>query len=339
MILSLCMIVKNEETVVGRCLESVKGVFDEIIIVDTGSRDKTKEICASYTDKIYDYIWVDDFSDARNFAFSKATGDYLCWLDADDVVEKDDAEKIIELKKILNSADTFMLKYVVSENADGTSNFEFYRERIVKNCPKAVFHGFIHECIIPFGKIEYCDIKIKHRKVNAGEPERNLKIYLKHKVKGVPFDARSTYYFAKEYYFNREYDECKRLLFEFLSMKNKYIADIKDALITLYRCSYFKGNPSPEYLYSVLKEIGGDAEALTLLGEYYFDRKDYKRAETFLKFALCVDEENAVGFVFKSYYHRYPTIDLLNLYKTTNTYEKFAKLLSVAKTRYPDIDV
>ena len=69
--ISLCMIVKNEEQVLSRCLDSLAGLMDEIIIVDTGSCDRTREIAARYTDKIYDYIWKDDFADARNFAFSK----------------------------------------------------------------------------------------------------------------------------------------------------------------------------------------------------------------------------------------------------------------------------
>ncbi len=67
------MIVKNEEQVLSRCLDSLAGLMDEIIIVDTGSCDRTREIAARYTDKIYDYIWKDDFADARNFAFSKAS--------------------------------------------------------------------------------------------------------------------------------------------------------------------------------------------------------------------------------------------------------------------------
>ena len=63
---SLCMIVKNEEKVLGRCLDSAKEIADEIIIVDTGSTDRTKEIAAEYTEKIYDFKWNDDFSAARN---------------------------------------------------------------------------------------------------------------------------------------------------------------------------------------------------------------------------------------------------------------------------------
>ena len=74
---SLCMIVKNESRTLARCLDSLKDIMDEIIIVDTGSTDDTKKIASRYTTKIYDYEWSDDFAAARNFAFSKAVGDYI----------------------------------------------------------------------------------------------------------------------------------------------------------------------------------------------------------------------------------------------------------------------
>ena len=75
--ISLCMIVKNEEKILDRCLSTVADLVDEIVIVDTGSTDATKEIAAKYTEHIYDFLWVDDFSAARNFAFSKATCEYI----------------------------------------------------------------------------------------------------------------------------------------------------------------------------------------------------------------------------------------------------------------------
>ena len=76
--ISLCMIVKNEETVLSRCLDSIASLVDEIIIVDTGSTDKTKSIAAKYTTHIYSFSWIDDFSAARNYSFSKATMDSSC---------------------------------------------------------------------------------------------------------------------------------------------------------------------------------------------------------------------------------------------------------------------
>ena len=82
---SLCMIVKNEEQILQRCLDSLAGLMDEIIIVDTGSTDATKEIAAKYTDKVYDFVWIDDFSAARNFAFSKAGMEYIYSADADEM--------------------------------------------------------------------------------------------------------------------------------------------------------------------------------------------------------------------------------------------------------------
>ena len=74
--ISLCMIVKNEEAVLGRCLESAAALVDEIVIVDTDSTDATKEIARKFTDKLFDFPWVDDFAAARNFSFDRASGDY-----------------------------------------------------------------------------------------------------------------------------------------------------------------------------------------------------------------------------------------------------------------------
>ncbi len=76
MTISLCMIVRNEAESLARCLESAKGVADEIILVDTGSTDGTIDIAKRYTQKVYEFAWVDDFAAARNFAFSKATRQY-----------------------------------------------------------------------------------------------------------------------------------------------------------------------------------------------------------------------------------------------------------------------
>lgn len=95
------MIVKNEQNVLARCLDSMADLMDEIIIVDTGSQDTTKEIAAKYTDKIYDFAWIDDFAAARNFAASKAQMDYIYTADADEYLDEANREKLRQLKEAL----------------------------------------------------------------------------------------------------------------------------------------------------------------------------------------------------------------------------------------------
>jgi len=109
---SLCMIVKDEEPVLARCIQSVHGIFDEIIIVDTGSTDNTKQIARQFTKRIYNFEWVDDFAKARNFSFSKSTKDFIMWLDADDIITDENREKILQLKNTLDpNTDMVTMKY------------------------------------------------------------------------------------------------------------------------------------------------------------------------------------------------------------------------------------
>ena len=123
--ISLCMIVKNEQQTLSRCLESVRDVVDEIIIVDTGSTDSTKDVAKKYTDKIYDFKWIDDFSSARNFSFSKASMDYCMWLDADDIISEKNKVKLLKLKNRLstNQVDVIMLKYETGFDENNNPNF------------------------------------------------------------------------------------------------------------------------------------------------------------------------------------------------------------------------
>lgn len=89
-LISLCMIVKNEEAFLKRCLQSVRNYVDEIVIVDTGSTDQTKEIARTFTDNIYDFVWINDFSAARNESIKHASGKWILIMDADEYMEETD---------------------------------------------------------------------------------------------------------------------------------------------------------------------------------------------------------------------------------------------------------
>ncbi|MFB5759862.1 glycosyltransferase [Paenibacillus medicaginis] len=91
--LSVCMIVKNEEALLSRCLDSVQGIADEIVIVDTGSTDRTKEIAARYTSLIFDYTWSNDFAAARNESLQHATGKWILVMDADEYLAVEDYDQ------------------------------------------------------------------------------------------------------------------------------------------------------------------------------------------------------------------------------------------------------
>ena len=132
--ISTCMIVKNEEALLARCLDCVRSFSDEIIIVDTGSTDRTKEIAARYTDHIYDFPWINDFAAARNFSFSKASMDYIYIADADEIIDSDNIRQIQDLKKLLLPEIDVVQMYYTNQLEYGTTyNYDKeYRPKLVR---------------------------------------------------------------------------------------------------------------------------------------------------------------------------------------------------------------
>lgn len=175
---SLCMIVKNEEDVLARCLESVSDLVDEIIIVDTGSADRTREIAEQFTGRVYDFTWIDDFAAARNYAFSLAEKDYCMWLDADDVILDGDRAAFEMLKEALDpGVNVVMAKYNTGFDEDGNVTFSYYRERLIKNHAGMRWEGAVHEAVAPVGRVVYSEFAVTHRKLCLSDPDRNLRIY------------------------------------------------------------------------------------------------------------------------------------------------------------------
>ncbi|MEF9991456.1 MAG: glycosyltransferase family 2 protein [Romboutsia sp.] len=162
---SLCMIVKNEEKNIGRCLKSVAGIVDEIIVVDTGSTDRTIEIAKEYGAKIYYHKWNDNFSDARNASIEKATKDWILFLDADEDMAEEEIRKFKNVISINPNLDALHLRLVnIISNMDIGDAIVL---RAFRNKPEYRFEGKMHEQIIGAierhgGKTGASDIQIRH---------------------------------------------------------------------------------------------------------------------------------------------------------------------------------
>ena len=233
--ISLCMIVKNEGPVLARCLDSVRGIFDEIIIADTGSTDGTKQIAGGYTPFVYDFAWQDDFALARNFAFSKATGDYLAWLDADDFVSPENAQKFPTLRAELERElpDMVMCPYDTAFDENGNHLSSFYRERFFKREAEFQWQGRVHECIAPRGKILRSDFRIFHLGSKKERGMRNLHIYQKWAGEE-KLSARDLFYYGRELYYHRLYTEAIAVLEEMLCGEGWYVNKIEACKILSY---------------------------------------------------------------------------------------------------------
>lgn len=145
--------------------DSVRDAVDEIVIVDTGSTDRTKEIARGYTEKVFDFEWIDDFSAARNYAYAQATMDYQMWLDADDVLPASEREKLLRLKQTLpDDTDIVTMKYHTHFDENGNPVLTSTRERLTKRSRGYLWQDPVHECIPLSGRIVQSDIAIWHQK-------------------------------------------------------------------------------------------------------------------------------------------------------------------------------
>ena len=143
--LTLCMIVKNEETFLQDCLKSVEGIVDEIVLIDTGSSDKTIKIAEENCAKVYHFDWINDFSAARNYALSKSTGDWILYLDADERLTR---RSVKEIKEIIKSRDLIGVNCLINniDEISGSPKLMKY-VRLFRNSKNIKFTGRVHEQI------------------------------------------------------------------------------------------------------------------------------------------------------------------------------------------------
>ncbi len=298
--ISLCMIVRDEEDVLARCLSSVDGLVDEIIVVDTGSVDRTRDIALEYGAKVYDYIWVDNFAAARNAAFDKATMDYILWLDADDVIDDENRAAFLTLKETLEQdTDVVMMRYHVAFDEAGQPTYTFFRERLLRRVMNFRWGGRVHEAITPMGKVTRSQVAIRHEKLKAGEPGRNLRIYERMLQEGEALEPRHRYYYARELFSNGRDDEAIVMLHQCIDDPATWVENRIGACRDLSSCYLRKGN-EVEAMEALLKSFTlGEPRAETCcdIGAIFLRQQRYRDAAFWYRVApQCTPSEEQGGF-------------------------------------------
>ncbi len=162
--LSVCMIVKNEQAVLGRCLRSIREAADQIVVVDTGSDDDTKAIAKEYGAEVHDFAWTNDFAAARNRSLDYAKHAWILWVDADDVLPR---QSIGGLNYLKSKKTDRILGFIVRNQKPGNTGSEFMQARMFPNNQSIRFEGRIHEQIMPSAlrlgmKMEKTSVVIEH---------------------------------------------------------------------------------------------------------------------------------------------------------------------------------
>lgn len=342
--LSVCMIVRDEAPVLARCLEGVRRFADEIIIVDTGSVDETREIALSYTSRVYDFPWIDDFAAARNAAYSYAAGDYVMWLDADDVVSPEDGQRLKELKQTL-PPETDVVYLLYGGDTDQNNIYQntlVFRDRWFRRSLKPRWQGRLHEFIpIPADAKEfYADqIRLRHCKLRVNDPDRNMRIHRLCLAEQKEPVVRDMGFLCNEYYAKGSFSQAAEV-FQTLTRQTPFPKfDICNALFSyIWSMKQLKKTDELIEMLLTLKERGAVNELLLCeLGAAYLTRRDDEQAERYLLEALALPiDYRDMAVHFEAYHEFLPCQKLSKLYSLRGNRELAYAYFTRAEKIYPE---
>ena len=258
-ILSIGMIVKNEEKVLGRCLESLqplmKQIPSELIIADTGSTDSTVEIARKYTDNVFHFEWINDFAAARNSTLEKARGQWFLFIDADEYLDDDIGEivhffNIPELRSKYKTLEIMVRSYVDKEKTNYNDGCLARFHRIDDPEDKVRFIGSVHEGIwlrYPLGYFStilhhtgYC---FESERQNVRKKNRNLAL-MREEYKKNPRDLRMLSHLIDGCSFEKE--ECEKYIAEALEIIDNDRRNLYSNVVYMQAISHYQ-NSRPEY--------------------------------------------------------------------------------------------
>jgi glycosyltransferase involved in cell wall biosynthesis len=278
------MIAKNEENCIGKCLDSLKGIVDEMIVVDTGSTDRTKEIARSKGARVYDFAWTGDFSEARNYAFSLATGDYIYSADADEELDEENRQRFFALKLDIGELDVDIVQMYYCNQLDFRTVYNYDRElrpKLFRRIRHFVWVDPIHEQVSLEPVVCDSDIEIIHRP-RENHAGRDLEYFRKAVDDGRAISRRLHGMYARELFIAGTDDDFKKAkgFFEGAVLdNNRTLEEIKEASCVLAHVAVLENDPEALLKYTLKDAITEmSSEMCYELGDFYFAKKDYDEA-------------------------------------------------------------
>lgn len=318
--LSVCIITKNEEKNIERCLACLKPYGFEIIVADTGSTDYTKEIALRYTDKVYDFEWCNDFAAAKNFAVSKATNSYVMVIDSDEFLEFVDLDKLYQLiAEQPNAVGRIQRRNVFTRNGLQQENQEWINRIFLKD----TFHyeGRIHEQIVAKDGSSYetyqSPVSIEHTGYDLTDEERKNKtnrnitllmqelemLEREQNEQQIPYIL---YQLGKSYYMAGEYANACEYFSEGLSYdlnpKLEYVID----MVETYGYALLNSGQAESALFfeNIYEEFGNSADFQFLMGLIYMNNSQFDHAiEEFQKATRHKECRNKGVNSYSAYYN------------------------------------
>ncbi|MBO6133925.1 MAG: glycosyltransferase [Lachnospiraceae bacterium] len=334
MTISVCMIVRDEEAILERALDSLTCIADEIIIVDTGSVDRTKYIAAKYTDKIYDFAWKDDFAAARNFAFSFATMDYIYSADADEVIDEENQKAFKILKEaLMPEIEIVQMLYTNQLQFNTTYNFdEELRPKLFKRVRSFTWVDPLHETVRTLPVVFDSDVKIKHMPT-APHDQRDFSMYQRILAREGSLSPKLQSMYARELFITGG-DEDFLAAADFFISKMYSDEDIELTALNscvVAKCARLKDD-APLMLKAQARALSLNetpSEAVFELGEYYREKRDYKESVKWY-YKAAFETESCLNH---KYHDEYPLLGLHICYVIMGDRENAAKYADCQRSR------
>lgn len=307
---SLCIIAKNEEANLPACLASAADLVDEIIVVDTGSTDRTREVASSWGARVFEFPWVDNFAAARNECLRHASGDWIFWLDADDTIDEQNRELLRQLFAHLDQGmAAYMMRCLCFSGDEQTKSATMLgHARLFRNHPEVRWKFRVHEQILPSvvnagGTVRWSDVVIRHmgyedHQYEKEKHKRNLRL-LHMENHEHPDDGFVLFYLGWTYLHLDMPQEALPLLWRSVSVSPQDVSYLNKLYFLLAK-AYCALEQKPQAVQACRQGralFPDDVELLYQEGMLLFEAGDLASAEVCLTRLLQVPEKGLFGAV------------------------------------------